>query len=76
MVNVMRAKASAAFPENTLASFERAFRDGAEGIESGECYCGHIFTHLLTRAIPRIDVHVSLDDVVVMFHDPSTSASP
>ncbi|EIW61590.1 PLC-like phosphodiesterase [Trametes versicolor FP-101664 SS1] len=43
--------ASAAFPENTLASFERAFRDGAEGIES--------------------DVHVSLDDVVVMFHDPT-----
>ncbi|KAI9000730.1 hypothetical protein BD414DRAFT_11177 [Trametes punicea] len=27
--------ASAAFPENTLASFERAIRDGAEGIESG-----------------------------------------
>lgn len=43
--------ASAAFPENTLASFEAAIRDGAEGIES--------------------DVHVTLDDVVVMFHDPS-----
>ncbi|KAG8791059.1 hypothetical protein FRC12_010249 [Ceratobasidium sp. 428] len=43
--------ASAAFPENTLASFEAAMRDGAEGIES--------------------DVHVSLDDVVLMFHDPS-----
>ncbi|KZT29367.1 PLC-like phosphodiesterase [Neolentinus lepideus HHB14362 ss-1] len=43
--------ASAAFPENTLASFEAAIRDGAEGIES--------------------DVHMSLDDVVVMFHDPS-----
>ncbi|KAA1466524.1 PLC-like phosphodiesterase [Dentipellis sp. KUC8613] len=43
--------ASAAFPENTLASFEAAIRDGSEGIES--------------------DVHVSLDDVVVMFHDPS-----
>ncbi|KAJ8453474.1 hypothetical protein ONZ51_g13578 [Trametes cubensis] len=43
--------ASAAFPENTLASFERAIRDGAEGIES--------------------DVHVSLDNVVVMFHDPT-----
>ncbi|KAJ7771079.1 PLC-like phosphodiesterase [Mycena maculata] len=42
--------ASARFPENTLASFEAAIRDGAEGIES--------------------DVHVSLDDVVVMFHDP------
>lgn len=42
--------ASAAFPENTLASFEAAIRDGAEGIES--------------------DVHVSLDNVVVMFHDP------
>ncbi|KAJ7639393.1 PLC-like phosphodiesterase [Roridomyces roridus] len=37
-------------PENTLASFEAAIRDGAEGIES--------------------DVHVSIDDVVVMFHDP------
>ncbi|KAF9809831.1 hypothetical protein IEO21_07231 [Rhodonia placenta] len=43
--------ASAAFPENTLASFEKAIRDGAEGIES--------------------DVHVSIDDVVVMFHDPA-----
>ncbi|EIW61594.1 PLC-like phosphodiesterase [Trametes versicolor FP-101664 SS1] len=43
--------ASATFPENTLASFEAAMRDGAEGIES--------------------DVHVSVDDVVVMFHDPS-----
>ncbi|KZT05553.1 PLC-like phosphodiesterase [Laetiporus sulphureus 93-53] len=43
--------ASAAYPENTLASFEKAIRDGAEGIES--------------------DVHVSVDDVVVMFHDPS-----
>ncbi|EIN10494.1 PLC-like phosphodiesterase [Punctularia strigosozonata HHB-11173 SS5] len=43
--------ASAAFPENTLASFEAAIRDGAEGIES--------------------DVHVSRDDVVVMFHDPT-----
>ncbi|KAI0677251.1 PLC-like phosphodiesterase [Trametes maxima] len=43
--------ASAAFPENTLASFERAVRDGAEGIES--------------------DVHVSLDNVVIMFHDPT-----
>jgi hypothetical protein len=28
-------KASAWFPENTLASFEAAIRDGAEGIESG-----------------------------------------
>jgi len=28
-------QASAAFPENTLASFEAAIRDGAEGIESG-----------------------------------------
>ncbi|KAI0722665.1 PLC-like phosphodiesterase [Earliella scabrosa] len=43
--------ASAAFPENTLASFERAIQDGAEGIES--------------------DVHVSIDDVVLMFHDPT-----
>ncbi|KAI4294500.1 PLC-like phosphodiesterase [Schizophyllum commune Loenen D] len=42
--------ASASFPENTLASFEAAMRDGAEGIES--------------------DVHVSLDGVVLMFHDP------
>jgi len=45
--------ASSRFPENTLASFEAAMRDGAEGIES--------------------DVHVSLDDVVVMFHDPELS---
>jgi glycerophosphoryl diester phosphodiesterase len=27
--------ASAAFPENTLASFEAAINDGADGIESG-----------------------------------------
>jgi len=43
--------ASASYPENTLASFEAAIQDGAEGIES--------------------DVHVSADDVVVMFHDPA-----
>ncbi|CAH7675156.1 glycerophosphoryl diester phosphodiesterase [Phakopsora pachyrhizi] len=43
--------ASAAFPENTLSSFEAAIRDGAEGIES--------------------DVHISSDDVICMFHDPS-----
>lgn len=28
-------QASAAFPENTIASFERAIRDGSEGLESG-----------------------------------------
>jgi hypothetical protein len=28
-------QASSKFPENTLASFEAAIRDGAEGIESG-----------------------------------------
>ncbi|PCH44691.1 PLC-like phosphodiesterase [Wolfiporia cocos MD-104 SS10] len=43
--------ASAAFPENTLVSFEKAIRDGCECIES--------------------DVHVSLDNVILMFHDPS-----
>lgn len=43
--------ASAAYPENTLASFEAAIREGADGIES--------------------DVHVSRDDVVIMFHDPT-----
>ncbi|KAH8834353.1 PLC-like phosphodiesterase [Flagelloscypha sp. PMI_526] len=43
--------ASARFPENTLASFEAAIRDGADGIES--------------------DVHVSKDNVVIMFHDPT-----
>jgi len=43
--------ASAAFPENTIASFERAIRDGAEGIES--------------------DVHITKDNVIVMFHDSS-----
>ncbi|TFK28542.1 PLC-like phosphodiesterase [Coprinopsis marcescibilis] len=45
--------ASAAFPENTLASFELAIKDGAEGIET--------------------DVHVSADDVILMFHDPDLS---
>ncbi|PWN41500.1 PLC-like phosphodiesterase [Ceraceosorus guamensis] len=43
--------ASAAYPENTIASFDRAIRDGSEGLES--------------------DVHVTADDVIVMFHDPS-----
>jgi len=43
--------ASARYPENTLASFEAAMRDGSEGIES--------------------DVHVSADNVVIMFHDPT-----
>jgi len=28
-------QASAVYPENTVASFEAAMRDGAEGIESG-----------------------------------------
>ncbi|GAA6001786.1 uncharacterized protein JCM10292_005909 [Rhodotorula paludigena] len=42
--------ASAAFPENTIASFAAAIRDGAEGIET--------------------DVHVTLDDEIVTFHDP------
>lgn len=28
-------QASAAFPENTIASFDRAIRDGSEGLESG-----------------------------------------
>ncbi|KAK7036749.1 hypothetical protein VNI00_011415 [Paramarasmius palmivorus] len=45
--------ASAAFPENTLASFERAIHDGAEGIES--------------------DIHLSADNVILMFHDPDLS---
>jgi hypothetical protein len=31
-------QASAAYPENTLASFEAAISDGAEGIESGISY--------------------------------------
>ncbi|KAK0564211.1 hypothetical protein OC861_004411 [Tilletia horrida] len=43
--------ASAAFPENTIASFERAIRDGSEGLES--------------------DVHITKDNIIVMFHDPS-----
>ncbi|OJA19341.1 hypothetical protein AZE42_00409 [Rhizopogon vesiculosus] len=42
--------ASADFPENSIASFAAAMKDGAEGIES--------------------DVHVSLDGIVIMFHDP------
>ncbi|KAK4699051.1 phosphatidylglycerol phospholipase C, partial [Phenoliferia sp. Uapishka_3] len=50
--------ASAAYPENTLASFQAAIRDGAEGIESGS---GRIqaqnyhngLDKLLTRKTPR-----------------------
>ncbi|KDQ25387.1 hypothetical protein PLEOSDRAFT_1113425 [Pleurotus ostreatus PC15] len=48
--------ASSRFPENTLASFKAAMRDGAEGIESESA-----------------NVHVSKDDVVIMFHDPDLS---
>jgi len=36
----MSTQASAAYPENTLSSFEAAIRDGAEGIESGILYRG------------------------------------
>lgn len=36
-------QASAAFPENTLASFEAAIKDGAEGIESGISQQSHSF---------------------------------
>lgn len=48
-------QASAAYPENTLASFEAAIRDGAEGIESGEstlsrCFEQHAFGFLFVRA--------------------------
>lgn len=43
--------ASATFPENTIASFEKAILDGSEGLET--------------------DVHITTDDVIVMFHDPS-----
>ncbi|KAF8165680.1 PLC-like phosphodiesterase [Crassisporium funariophilum] len=50
-VDLTTQQASSRFPENTLASFEAAIRDGAEGIES--------------------DVHVSADNIVVMFHDPA-----
>ena len=35
LIVVADLQASAKFPENTLASFEAAMRDGAEGIESG-----------------------------------------
>ena len=34
-VRIYSTQASAAFPENTLASFEAAIKDGAEGIETG-----------------------------------------
>lgn len=31
-----------------------------------------VYAHWLTRErSPRADVHVSIDDVVIMFHDPS-----
>ncbi|EPQ31904.1 uncharacterized protein PFL1_00103 [Pseudozyma flocculosa PF-1] len=43
--------ASATFPENTIASFEKAIEDGSEGLES--------------------DVHITTDNVIVMFHDPT-----
>ncbi|KAI3481498.1 hypothetical protein L1887_56045 [Cichorium endivia] len=43
--------ASATFPENTIASFEKAILDGSEGLET--------------------DVHITTDNVIVMFHDPT-----
>ncbi|CDR99563.1 hypothetical protein [Sporisorium scitamineum] len=43
--------ASATFPENTIASFEKAIADGSEGLET--------------------DVHITTDNVIVMFHDPT-----
>ncbi|EAU82804.2 glycerophosphodiesterase [Coprinopsis cinerea okayama7 len=49
--------ASAAFPENTLASFEKAVADGAEGIETGKIkerdwYGPNGMQHLKTRKEP------------------------
>lgn len=43
-------QASAAYPENTLASFEAAIRDGAEGIESGRCCLGALAPPLISRS--------------------------
>lgn len=43
--------ASAAYPDNTMASFRAACKDGAQGIET--------------------DIHITSDNVLVMFHDPS-----
>ncbi|PWZ03047.1 PLC-like phosphodiesterase [Testicularia cyperi] len=43
--------ASATYPENTIASFEKAIQDGSEGLET--------------------DVHITTDNVIVMFHDPT-----
>lgn len=45
-------QASAAYPENTLASFEAAIRDGAEGIESGERSDSTVCTVASTRLQP------------------------
>ena len=43
-------QASAALPENTLASFEAAIRDGAEGIETGMFSTPIILPHGKTRS--------------------------
>jgi hypothetical protein len=63
-------QASARFPENTLASFEAAIRDGAEGLESGEPAV--IFLIATECSASAVDVHVSTDDIIIMFHDPSS----
>lgn len=65
-------KASAAFPENTLASFRHAIQDGADGLESGAHSLFEVYArksaHFNSACIA--DVHVSRDGVLIMFHDP------
>ncbi|CAE6366494.1 unnamed protein product [Rhizoctonia solani] len=53
--------ASAAFPENTLASFEAAMRDGAEGIESWNGDMEHVQTiREPKQAIPTFEQTIEL----------------
>jgi len=56
------------YPE-TPRQFEAAMRDGAEGIES--VLASPRALTPLWRNLCCPDVHVSVDDVVIMFHDPS-----
>jgi hypothetical protein len=46
-------QASAAFPENSLASFDRAIHDGSEGIESGNVFYQRVRRRAVTVATRR-----------------------
>ena len=52
--------------ENTRASFLEACKAGADGIETGGSAC----LPLCTYDADVLDIHMTSDDCLVLFHDP------